>query len=122
MAVRDVHRLNRFELKVLRRIFGPRRVMAMYADVPLSGYVRTQHLRWARHVVRMGSNKLIRATLDSGPEGTRPVGRSRLRWGDRVAEDASLLGSENWWEDAQDRRGWREIMLVAEARHWAIFD
>jgi len=134
MTVRDMHRLDRFERKVLRRIFGPRRdgagpgfrnlrsneeVMAMYADVPLSGYVRTQRLRWAGHVARMGTNRLARATLDSGPGGTRPVGRPRLRWGDRVAEDASLLGSENWWEDAQNRQGWREILSVAEAHHWA---
>jgi len=115
MTVWDKQRLDRFEQRVLGRIFGPRRdgerlgylrsieeVLATYAGVPLYVYVLTPRLLWAGHVTRMGGNRLTHAILDFGTEGNPPS--KYLDYGE-VAENASLVGSENWLEDAQDRRG-----------------
>jgi len=110
MTVRDMERLDRFERKVLRRIFEPRRdedspgfrnlrsndeVMAMYGDISVSTFIRVKRLQWVGHVARMGSERLPRTIMYSRPEGNRPVGRPRLRWHDQVATDAAVVGMGN---------------------------
>lgn len=127
MTVQDMQRLDRFERKILRRIFGPCRapapdhfrirsnaeVMAMYNDVPLTSFIKIQRLRWAGHVARMDDSRLPGVILASEPPGRRPVGRPRLRWGDRVRADAERLGLSDWTVEAQDRRKWRSTLAVA---------
>ena len=56
--------------------------------------------------------------LEAGiPEGTRPVGRPRMRWSDNIKKDIEMLGLENpaeWRDEAQNRRQWR--LLVEASR------
>ena len=47
------------------------------------------------------------------PEGSRSVGRPRLRWTD-VWEDLSRMGVTNWWIRAHRRDDWK--MVVKEAK------
>ena len=46
------------------------------------------------------------------PEGKRPLGRPRRRWGDNIKMDLQKVGGgwEDWMELAQDRDGWRALV------------
>ena len=46
------------------------------------------------------------------PEGKRPLGRPRHRWGDNIKMDLQEVGGgcENWMELAQDRDRWRALV------------
>ena len=46
------------------------------------------------------------------PEGKRPLGRPRRRWGDNIKIDLQELGcgSMDWIELAQDRDRWRAFV------------
>ena len=48
------------------------------------------------------------------PDGRRPLGRSRQKWGDNIRMDLQELGYGvmNWIELAQDRDRWRGFVSV----------
>ena len=74
-------------------------------------------LRWAGHVARMDEASLCRQVMEGRPLGRRPLGRPRLRWQDTVVSDLRQLGvddPDNWIQLAQDRRGWRNLVLAAK--------
>jgi len=43
--------------------------------------VKSRRMRWARYVARMGQGRGVYRVLVGKPEGKRPVGRPRRRWG-----------------------------------------
>jgi len=47
------------------------------------------------------------------PDRTRPRGRPRQRWNDRVKENLKLLGIKDGERLAMDREAWREIVEAA---------
>ena len=74
-------------------------------------------LRWAGHVAGMDEASLCRQVMEGRPLGRRPPGRPRLRWRDTVVSDLRQLGvddPDNWIQLAQDRRGWRNLVLAAK--------
>ena len=48
------------------------------------------------------------------PEGKRPLGRPRLRWGDNIKMDLQEVGcgGMDWFDLAQDRDRWRALVNV----------
>jgi hypothetical protein len=48
------------------------------------------------------------------PEGKRPLGRPRHRWGDNIKMDLQEVGCEgmDWIELAQDRDSWRTLVTA----------
>ena len=134
LTKRHEAKLDVFQNSILRRIYGPifdEEVQAWRmrhnaelrerSRLPLlSGYVRSMRLRWAGHVARMDEASLCRQVMEGRPLGRRPVGRPRLRWQDTVVSDLRLLGIVNpndWIQLAQDRRGWRNLVLAAKDPH-----
>jgi hypothetical protein len=79
----------------LRRIFGPKRdevtgkwrrlhnkeLHVMYSSPNIIRVIKLRRLRWAGHVARMGERRGAYRTLVGKPEGRRPHGRPRRRWG-----------------------------------------
>jgi hypothetical protein len=43
--------------------------------------VKSRRIRWAGHVVCMGEDRGVYRVLVGKPEGKRPLGRPRCRWG-----------------------------------------
>ena len=82
-----------FENRVSRRVFGPKRdevtgewrklheeLMDLYF-LPNIVRVVKSGMRWAGHVLRMGEGRGVHWVLVGKPEGKRPLGRPRRRWG-----------------------------------------
>ena len=60
-------------------------------------------------MARMGEGRGVHRVLMGRPEGKRPLGRPRRRWGDNIKMDLQEVGGgwEDWMELAQDRDRWR---------------
>jgi hypothetical protein len=43
-------------------------------------YIKSQRLRWAAHVIRMDTTRIVEKVTEWEPCSSRPVGRPRLRW------------------------------------------
>jgi hypothetical protein len=88
LTLREEHRL-----RVLRRIFGPKRdevtggwrklhneeLHNLYSSPSIFRMIKSRRMRWAGHVARMGRS--------GNPEGKRPLGRLRRRWVDTIKMD-----------------------------------
>jgi len=76
-------------------------------------FCKLSRLRWAGHVICQDDDLSGRVLL-SEPGGKRPRGRHRMRWEDKVKEDAAKLGCRNWIAVALNREGWRKLLMEAE--------
>jgi hypothetical protein len=54
--------------------------------------VKSRRMRWAGNVARMGEGRVVHRILVGKPEGTRPLGRHRLRWEDKIKLDFQEVG------------------------------
>jgi hypothetical protein len=59
----------------------------------------------------MGEKRKVYKVLVEKPEGKRPLGRTRRRWGDGIRMDVreSGWGGVDWIRLAQDRDRWRAV-------------
>jgi len=71
-------------------------------------------LRWLGNVERMSEEMVVKWLHQNTPEGSRSVGRPRLRWMDDVREDLRRMGVTNWRIRAHRRDEWK--MVVKEAK------
>jgi hypothetical protein len=69
-------------------------------------------MKWAGHVERMGEERKVYKVLVGKPEGNRPLGRPRRRWGDGIRMDLMETGLRgvDWIRLAQDRDRWRAVV------------
>ena len=129
LTSRAANILDRWERKMLRRIYGAVReergwrirnndeLAQLYKEPPLSIYIRLKRLKWAGHVERMPDSRIPKKMYGGQPGGKRPVGKPRLRWMDAVAGDArDILHVRNWKLEARNRDGWRGRIEEARAR------
>jgi hypothetical protein len=86
------------EIRVLRRIFGPKRdevggewiklhnveLNDLYSLPNIFRVIKWRKMIWDGHVARMGESRGLYSVLVVKPEGRRPFGRPRLRWEDNI--------------------------------------
>jgi hypothetical protein len=126
LTLREEHRLRVFEIRVLRRIFGPKRdevtrawtklhneeLLDLYSSPNIIRIMKSRRMRWEDHVARMGEKRNAYRLLVGKPEGRRPLGRPRRRWVDNVRMDLGEVGwgVVDWIGLAQDRNRWRALV------------
>ena len=74
-------------------------------------------MRWLGHVERMIEERAVKRLYQNTPEGSRSVGRPRLRWMDDVREDLRRMGVTNWRIRAHRGDDWK--IVVKEAKPWS---
>jgi hypothetical protein len=115
-----------FENRVLRRIFGPKRdgvtgewrrlhneeLNDLYSSPNIVRVIKLRRMRWAGHVARMGEGRGAYRVLVGRPEGRRPLGRPRRRWGNNIKMDLQEVGwgGMDWIDNVQDRDRWRALV------------
>jgi hypothetical protein len=58
----------------------------------------------------------VHRVLVGKPDGKRPLGRPRRRWGDNIKMDLRDVGGGrgDWRKLAQDRDGWRALVSTVK--------
>jgi hypothetical protein len=77
-------------------------------------FIKSQRLRWADHVIRMDTIRTVKKLTEWEPCSSRPVGRPRLKWLEKVEEDLKKMEVRNWREKCKDRRLWNGIVKQAK--------
>jgi hypothetical protein len=127
--LREEHRLEVFENRVLRRIFGPRgdevtgewrklhneELHDLYSSPSIIRMTKARRMRRAGQVARMGEKVNAYRLLVGKLEGRRPLGRPRRRWLDNIRADLVEVGwgDVDWIGLAQDRDTWRALVNSA---------
>jgi hypothetical protein len=77
----------------------------LYSSPNIVRVIKSRSMRWAGYVARMGEGRGIYRILVGRPEGKRPLGRPRRRWGDNIEMDLREIGIDgaNWIQLTQDR-------------------
>jgi hypothetical protein len=78
-------------------------------------FITVKSLECAGHLIRASGNRTIKKVLITKPEGTRKVGRPRLRWEECVWQDVRILSVRNWRSVASNKEEWREILRKSRA-------
>ena len=94
LTLREERRLRVLENRVLRRIFGPRRdevtgewrklhneELNLYCSPNIVRVIKSRRMRWVGHMARLGEGRGVYRFLVGKPEGKRPLGKPRRRWG-----------------------------------------
>jgi hypothetical protein len=90
-----------FEIRVVRKIFGPKRdevtgewrklhdeeLHNLYSSPDIIRQIKSRRIRWAGDVARMGKDRKVYMVLVKKPDGKRPLGRPRRRWKDGIRMD-----------------------------------
>jgi hypothetical protein len=58
--------------------------------------IKPRRMRWAEHVARLGEKRGAHRVLVKKPEGKKPLGRSRHRWGDIIKICFQKVKLEEW--------------------------
>jgi hypothetical protein len=101
LTLREEHKLSVFENMVLRRIYGPKRdemagdwrkfhneeLHKLCFSSSIIRTIKSERMRWIGHLERMGKKKNTHRILVGKPEGKRPLGRPKCRWGHNIKMD-----------------------------------
>lgn len=81
----------------------------IFNDTDIVATLKNQRLKWARHVW-MTESQIIRNVTKLKPNKSRPRGKLRQRWENRVKDDVKLLGVLNVKGLATHTETWKKIM------------
>jgi hypothetical protein len=123
LTLREERRLRVFEIRVLGKIFGPKRdevtrewrklqnkeLHDLYSSPSIIRIIKSRRMRWAGLVARMGEKRNAYRLLMGTPEGKRPLGRPRRRWVYNIRMDLGEVGwgDVDWSGVAKDKNRWR---------------
>jgi hypothetical protein len=115
MTEKDKTRLNMWERKILRKVYGPvtkqgvwrirrnEELRDLYKAPDLVVDTKMKRPEWLGHVIRMDQRRVVKKIFDNKSEGRRKVGRPRLRWLDDVENDLRVMKIKRWRKKAQNR-------------------
>jgi hypothetical protein len=123
---RDINQLNIFERKVCRRILGPvygnekehwrivtnKLINAILNKPTITETIKIYRLRWFGHVQGIEEYRISKRVLYMNLVSTRPRGRPRNRWQNKVREDGRVVGEE-WREKVYNREEWKKLLRTA---------
>jgi hypothetical protein len=117
LTLGEEHGLKVFEIRVLRKIFGPKmkedgswrklyndELHNLYISPNIVRVIKPRKMRWTGHVARMGERRGVYRVSVGRPEGKRPLVRPRRRWEDNIKLDLREIRVDgaNWIQLAQD--------------------
>jgi hypothetical protein len=84
----------------------------LYSSPSIIRIIKPRRVREAGHVARMGEKRNAYKILVGKPEGKRPLGIPRDRWGDNIRLCLREIGwgGMDWIDLAQDRDQWRALV------------
>ena len=85
----------------------------MFNDSNIVIYIKAKRLAWAGHLLRMSDERTLKKIFNTKPDGTRSVGRPKLRWEDGVVQDTRILGVKSWKKAALNRDKWAKLLKKA---------
>ena len=85
-----------FELTMEWRELCNEELNDLYWSPNIVRVIKRRKIRWARHVARMGENRVVYTILVGKPGGKRPLGRQRRRWEDNNKMDLQEVGCGVW--------------------------
>jgi hypothetical protein len=103
MTVTEQNRLLVFERRVLRKLYRPtldnvgtwiktnKELEILIKKKNIVRFIKSQRLQWAAHVIRMDTTRIVKKVTEWEPCLSRPVGRPRMRWLDKVEEDLKKM-------------------------------
>jgi hypothetical protein len=119
LTLREDHRLRVFEMRVLRRIFEPKRdevtggwrklhnegLHNLYSLPSIIRMIKSRKMRCIWHEAQMGVKRNAYRLSVGKPKGKRPLGRPTGRWADNITMDLGEIGWDgvDWIDLAQDR-------------------
>jgi hypothetical protein len=89
---REIGNRKIFGRRILRYIFGPveengtwgkrynLELYKLFNEPDIIRFINVRRFEWAGHVSRASENRINKKVFNTKPEGTRKVGRARLRW------------------------------------------
>ena len=95
------------------RILTNEEIYANTKKPTITETIRLHRLHWFGHVQSMEENRIPKTVLYMNLETTRPRGRPRNRWLDKVREDGRMVGGEEWQEKVYDREEWKRLLRTA---------
>jgi hypothetical protein len=120
LILKEEHRLRRFENRVLRTIFGPKRndvtgewrklrneeLHKLYSSLNIIRQMKSRRMRWAGHVACMGEEREVYKVLMEKLKGKRPLGRLRCRWENGIRMNLGRLawGGGGWGVNSSGSR------------------
>ncbi|XP_008189884.1 uncharacterized protein LOC103311866 [Acyrthosiphon pisum] len=125
----DENKLNIFERKVLRKIYGPvynpdtqvwerrsnEQIQQLYGKGNIIQFIKGTRLEWAGHVWR-ADNSIVKKVLVNNLNRKRPRGKPKQRWLDVVKRDIQELRPD-WHGDlmhAYNREDWKKLILAVK--------
>jgi hypothetical protein len=115
-------RLRICERQILRKIFGPVQIGKdilrirnnteldhVTSEADIVRFIKAQRIKWLGHVQRMDTSRTAERILEGKPVGSRPLGRTRLRWLDDVCDDLKVLKLRSRKELAMDGKAWNDL-------------
>jgi len=64
----------------------------LYSSSNIVQAIKWRRMRWVEHVAHMRERRGIYRVLVGKPEGKRPLGRPRHRWGDNGSSGSGMWG------------------------------
>ena len=87
----------------------------LYDSSDVVRIIKSQQIRWARHVARMGEKRKIIFRCGWKAGRKEVIGKTETLLGDNIRRDLGEVGvrDENWLDVFQDRILWRTFVTVA---------